>query len=122
MAQLEVTGNTQSRFIQAAVLLHLVDPVRGEPTAYGLGRDLDEIEPRRERQLKRKFLDSFTLISATKKDGDTVSAASFEEGLPEGTVVRVASNHDVKDSTLRGLTQVLQLESVGSITVIVELL
>jgi hypothetical protein len=37
-----ITGNTQNRFIQAAVLLHLLDPVRGEPTAYGLDRDPNE--------------------------------------------------------------------------------
>jgi hypothetical protein len=92
MAQSEITGNTKCRSTQAAVLLHLVDPVRGEPTAYSLDRDFNEIEPQRERQLKRKFLNTLALVSATRKDGDTVSAASFEEGLPEGTVVRVASN------------------------------
>lgn len=75
----------------------------------------NKIEPQRERQLKHKFLDSFALISATKKDGDTVSATSFEEGLPEGTVVRVASNHGVKDSTLRGLRDlVATLNGVAS--------
>ena len=47
IAQLGITGNTQNRFIQAAVLLHLLDPVRGEPTAYGLDRDPNEIEPQR---------------------------------------------------------------------------
>jgi hypothetical protein len=88
---------------------HLLDPVRGEPAAYGLDRDPNEIELQRERQLKRKFLDSFALISATKKDGDTVSAASIEEGLPEGTVVRVASNHGVKNTTLRGLRDLVAI-------------
>ena len=115
MAQLEITGNAQSRFIQTAVLLHLLDPLRGEPTAYGLDRDPNEIEPQRERLLKRKFLDSLALISAIKKDGDTVSAASIEEGLPEGTVIRVASNHGVKNSTLRGLRELMSiLNSVAS--------
>lgn len=109
MAQLEITGNAQNRFIQAAVLLHLLDPVRGEPTANWLDRDPNEIEPQRERVLKRKFLDSLALVSATKKDGDTVSAASIEEGLPEGTVIRVASNHGVKNSILRGLRELMAI-------------
>lgn len=109
MAPLEITGNAQNRFIQAAVLLHLLDPVRGEPTVYGLDRDPNEIEPQRERLLKRKFLDSFALVCATKKDGDTVSAASIEEGFPEGTVIRVASNHGVKNSTLRGLRELMAI-------------
>jgi OTT_1508-like deaminase len=113
MAQLEITGNAQTRFIQAAVLLHLLDPVRGEPTAHGLDRDPHEIEPQRERMLKRKFLDSFALISATNKDGDTVSAASIEEGLPEETVVRVASNHGVKNSTLHELRELTAI--LGSV-------
>ncbi|KAF2093311.1 hypothetical protein NA57DRAFT_81643 [Rhizodiscina lignyota] len=109
MAIIEITGNVQSRFIQAAVLLHLLDPVRGEPTTHGLDRDLNEFELNRERLLKRKFLDSFALICATKKDGDTVSAASLEEGLPEGTVIRVASNHGVTKATLCGLQELVSI-------------
>ena len=104
----EITGNAQNRFIQAAVLLHLLDPVRGEPTEHGLDRDPHEVEPQQERQLK-KFLDSFALVCATKKDGDTVSAASIEEGFPEGTVIRIASNHGVTNSTLRGLRELVAI-------------
>lgn len=100
MTLLEITGNAQSRFIQAAVLLHLLDPVRGEPTVYELDRDLNEVEPQRERLLKRKFLESFALVCATKKDGDTVSAVSIEEGFSEGTVLRVARNHGLEPFTL----------------------
>lgn len=109
MAIIEITGNVQSRFIQAAVLLHLLDPVRGEPTTHGLDRDMNEFELNRERLLKRKFLDSFALVCATKKDGDTVSAASLEEGLPEGTVIRVASNHGVTKATLCGLRELVSI-------------
>ena len=105
----EITGNLQCRFIQAAALLHLLDPVRGEPSAYGLDRDANTLEQNRERLLKRKFLDSWAFICAKRKDGDTVSAACLEEGLPEGTILRVASNQGVADSTLdelRGLVQI----------------
>ncbi|KAK5188502.1 hypothetical protein LTR92_011455 [Exophiala xenobiotica] len=83
MAQFDVAGNTQGRIIQAAVVFHLVDPVRGEPTAYDLDREFNDIERRENRQLKCKFLDSFTL-SHNKEDDDTVSVASFEAGLPGG--------------------------------------
>lgn len=107
MALLEITGNVQSRFIQAAALLYLLDPVRGEPTEHGLDRDPSNIEPQRERLLKRKFLDSFALVCAIKKNGDTVSAASIEEGLPEGTVIRVASNCGVEKSTLDGIRELV---------------
>ncbi|KAI0810000.1 hypothetical protein GGR55DRAFT_647604 [Xylaria sp. FL0064] len=104
---LEITGNAQNRFIQAAVLLHLLDSVRGEPTEHGLDRDTHEVEPYQERLLKRKFLDSFALICATKKDGDTVLAVSIEEGFPEGTLIRIASNHGVTNSTLCGLRELV---------------
>ncbi|KAF3768504.1 hypothetical protein M406DRAFT_326945 [Cryphonectria parasitica EP155] len=106
---LEITGNVQSRFMQVAVLLHLLDPVRGEPTEHGLDSDSGNVVWQREHILKRKFLDNFALVCATNKDGDTVSAASLEEGLPEGTVVRVASNNGVKDSTLSGLRDLVSI-------------
>lgn len=78
MCAMRITGNVGDRFIQAAVLLHMLDPVRGEPTAHGLDQDPHEIETPRERLLKRKFLDSFALLCAIKKDDDSVSAACME--------------------------------------------
>ena len=39
-----ITGNTQSRFVQAATLFRLLDPVRGEPKAYGLDQDSNTLE------------------------------------------------------------------------------
>lgn len=115
MAPIGITGNLRSRFLQAAVLLRRLDPVRGEPTAHGLDQDPHEISASRERLLKRKFLDSFALICAVKKDGDSVSAACMEEGAPHGTVIRIASNSGVGERTLnqlRGLVDVLN--SIGS--------
>ena len=49
MTPIEITGNVRNRFIQAAVLLRLLDPVRGEPTVHGLDPDPHEIERPRER-------------------------------------------------------------------------
>jgi hypothetical protein len=104
IAAIGITGNLRNRFIQAAVLLYKLDPVRGEPTAaYGLDQDLQEIESLRERLLKRKFLDSFALVCATRKDGDSVSAACMEDGRPEGTIIRIASNSGVSETTLSQL-------------------
>jgi hypothetical protein len=98
MATLAVMGKTRRRFLEAAVLLHSLDPVRGELTTAGL--DDSEIGQNRERFLKRKFLDFFALICATRKGGDDVSAACLEEGHSEGTVIRIASNAGVRPNVL----------------------
>lgn len=107
MTALEITGNLQKRFIEDAVLLHLLDPVRGSPTAYGLDRHPHDADVSREVFLKRKFLDSVALLASTHKDGDRVSAATIEEGAPEGTIIRVASNAGVCDSTLFHLQELM---------------
>lgn len=115
MAPIGITGNVRNRFVQVAVLLHRIDPVRGEPTVHGLDQDPLEIEPQRERLLKRKFLDSFALICATKKCGDSVSAACMEEGLPQGTTIRIASNSGVAEQTLTQLRHIVDvLNTVAS--------
>ena len=82
MSPLELTGNVRNRFVQAAVLLRMLDPVRGEATVYGLDQDSHEMITPRERLLKRKFLNSFALICAIKRDGDNTSAVCMEEGAP----------------------------------------
>ena len=115
MALIGITGNVRNRFIQAAVLLRMLDPVRGEPTIHGLDQDPHEIGIPRERLLKRKFLDSFALICAVKKDGDSVSAACMEEGAPQGTIVRIASNSGVAGRTLSQLRELVDvLNRIGS--------
>lgn len=106
---LEITGNLQKRFVQDAVLLHKLDPVRGSPTAYGLDRHPHDAGVSREELLKRKFLDSFALLASTHKDGDTVSAATLEVGAPEGSVIRIASNAGVSASTLVLLREVMEI-------------
>ncbi|KAK1480745.1 hypothetical protein CTAM01_14204, partial [Colletotrichum tamarilloi] len=106
---LEITGNLQKRFVQDAVLLHKLDPVRGSPTAYGLDRHPRDAGVPREELLKRKFLDSFALLASTHKDGDTVSAAALEVGAPEGSVIRIASNAGVSASTLVLLREVMEI-------------
>lgn len=104
-----ITGKLRERFVQASVLLYMIDPVRGEPTTHSLDHDLQEAEAPRERLLKRKFLDSFALLCALEKNASSVSAACIEEGAPQGTVVRVASNGGVSESTLVRLREILDL-------------
>lgn len=108
-ATIGITGNVRDRFVQAVVLLHILDPVRGEPTVYGLDQDAHEIDSPRERLLRRKFLDSFALVCSTKRNGDSVSAACIEEGRPQGTVIRIASNSGVPEATL------VQVRELGEI-------
>lgn len=74
----EITGNVQSRFVQAAALIHSLDPVRGDSTAYDPDQGPNVLKRHRERLVKKKFLGFFALICAKKKDGDTVSAACLE--------------------------------------------
>jgi len=109
MSPIEITGGVRKRFIEVAALLHMLDPVRGEPTIHGLDQDPIEIETPKERLLKRKFLDSFALVCATKKGGDSVSAACMDEGLPQGTTIRIASNSGVRTQTLNQLRELVNL-------------
>ncbi|QVM10382.1 hypothetical protein D8B26_005043 [Coccidioides posadasii str. Silveira] len=96
MASLTVTGKARTCFVEAAVLLHALGPVRGEPASQAL--DHSELGQDREGFLRRKFLDSFAPISC--KGGDSVSAACMEDPQPEGTVVRIASNGSVSADIL----------------------
>ncbi|KAF2137799.1 uncharacterized protein K452DRAFT_235408 [Aplosporella prunicola CBS 121167] len=109
MNSLPITGNVLKRFVQAAVLLHSIDPVRGEPIAYSLDQDSHELAVSRESLLKRKFLDSVALICATKKDAGSVSAACIEEGHPDGTVLRIASNAGVRNDVLSQIQELVGL-------------
>ena len=116
MTLLPITGNLRDRFVEVSVLLSLLSPVRGKPTTNNLTQDLPNSDGNsRESLLKRRFLDSFALICATKKDGSSVSAVCLEEDLPRGTVVRVASNAGVSDSVLLQLQEIMYvLNQIGS--------
>jgi hypothetical protein len=107
MGTLEVPEKIRRRFIHAAVLLSMLDPVRGEASTQSLDEDPGKTELTREQFLKRKFLDSFALICAVRKEGDSVSAACMEEGEPQGTIVRVASNAGVSEGTLEMLRAII---------------
>ncbi|KAJ2898050.1 hypothetical protein MKZ38_004218 [Zalerion maritima] len=103
----ELTGKYQNRFMLPAVLLRMLDPVRGEPTAYSLDDMSDAAGSLKERVLKRKFLDSLALVCARHKNGDSVSAVTIEEGASKGAVIRVASNNGVSEDTLSRLRELV---------------
>ena len=108
MSNLEITGNLRKRYIQAAALLLLLDPVRGEPTTYGLDHDSDSLHDPFDRVLKRKFLDAFALVCAYQKmNSDSISAACLDKDSPEGTVIRIASNAGVPQPVLASLRDIV---------------
>lgn len=108
-SQLRVTGVVLKRFTQAGTLLWLLDPVRGEATVHSLDTHPAHTGHETTERHICKFLDSIALILATRKDGNTVSAATLEEGSPEGTVIRVASNAGVLDDTLRRVKDIIEI-------------
>lgn len=112
LANLGITGNLRKRYIQAAALLYLLDPVRGEPTTYGLDHDAYGLHDPLDRALKRKFLDSFALICATHRiDSGAISAACLDRESANGNVIRIASNAGVSESTLTHLQDILNFLS-----------
>lgn len=108
-SQLPITGLVLKRFVQAGTLLWLLDPVRGEPTVHSLDRYPSDSHHEAAERQSSKFLDSISLICATRKDGDTVSAATMEEGAPEGTIIRIASNAGLPENTLRLVKEIMEM-------------
>lgn len=106
---LEITGTLLKRYIQAVALLYILDPVRGEPTAYGLDHDSTSVHGSFDLSLKRKFLDAIALICAFEKDPSCISAACFDKESPDETTIRIASNGGVAAETLICLEDIMSL-------------
>lgn len=101
------TGPAQKRFTKVVTLLHLIDPVRGEPTEHSMDRHPHEGLGQREHHQK-KFLDSFALICSTSRQGgETASAVCMEPNHPSGTVLRLARNLGVPPDLVDRLHAVL---------------
>jgi hypothetical protein len=111
---LEITGTLLNRYVQAVALLYILDPVRGEPTAYGLDLDSPSVHAPFDLSLKRKFLDAIALISAFEKDPSCISAACFDKEQPAETTIRIASNGGVADRTLVFLEEILSILTLHS--------
>ncbi|KAK1506597.1 hypothetical protein CABS01_16895 [Colletotrichum abscissum] len=102
-----LTGKAHERFVIITTLLHLIDPVRGEPTTYSLDRHPHDDFWKHE-QHQRKFLDSFALVSSTSRiGGKTASAVCLEQGHPGGTVLRLARNLGAPEELLNQLQDIL---------------
>lgn len=107
--QSQIGGADLKRFVVQSALLHLIDPVRGEPTRTSLDENPDG-DVSSGQQLKQKFLDSFALICSTSRSGaETASAVCLEQHAPAGTVLRVARNRGLTPNDLAGLEEVLQI-------------
>lgn len=104
---LEITGTLRDRYIQDVALLYMLDPVRGEPTAYGLDHDSSSVHGSFDLSLKRKFLDAIALICAVNKSPSCISAACFDKENPVETIIRVASNGGVLGRTLIYMEEIL---------------
>jgi hypothetical protein len=100
------SGNAQRRFYLIATLLSLIDPVRGEPTTYGLDKHPHDNAQKQDNHLK-KFLDSFAWICSTSKNGATTSAVAIEQNGPTGTVLRLARNLGVPHDLIPRLQRLL---------------
>lgn len=109
-----VSGQAHRRFVVVSTLLHLIDPVRGEPTTHSLDRHPHDDSWKHD-QLQKKFLDSFALISSTSRTGgDTASAVCLEQGHPSGTILRIARNLGISDEHLVSRLQ----EVLGDLTAV----
>ncbi len=87
MTVIEITDNLRSHFIQAVVLLRMMNSVRDDLMIYNLDQDSHNIDMSREHLLKRKFLDFFALICVTKKNDDSVSATCMKKDASQETVL-----------------------------------
>ena len=112
MTPMELTVNVRNRFVQAAILLRMLDPVRGEATAHDLDQDIHEMTTPRERLLKRKFLNSFALICAVRKDGESVSAICMKEGASQETIIRIVSNAGISEKILRKVRELVTVLNI----------
>lgn len=108
MSHRKPLSDTESQnFITVSTLLSLIDPVRGNPTAYSL--DIDPNDPtQRYDHLQTRFLDSFALVCSTSKKGsDTASAVCMEQDRSGATVLRLARNRGVPPDLINRLRRIL---------------
>lgn len=106
------TSRQNSAFKQLvvnAVLMNLIDPVRGQPTRNNTAERLDEHNAPTS-QLMSKFLDAFALICSTSSKGaETASAVCFEHKPASTPILRVARNRGLSSQDHTKLEHVLQI-------------
>jgi len=115
MTVIEIIDNLRSHFIQAVVLLCILNSVRDDLMIHDLDQDSHNINISREHLLKRKFLDFFALICVTKKNDDSVSATCMKKDVLQETVFQIVSNFKVGERILSQLRELVNtLNSIES--------
>lgn len=96
-------------FIQAVVLLRILDSVRKKFTTYNLNKDLYKIKTSRERLLKQKFLDFFALICVIKRDDNSVSTTCIKKNVLQETIIRIVNNFEINKRILSQLRELITI-------------
>lgn len=91
------------RFYEPLLLLHALDPIRGERIKSETVSENTEIN---HTQLRRSFADAIAHICAYKKGPDYVTAAALEK-TPQGVVVWLAANSKIGERVMVFLGAVL---------------
>lgn len=106
---IEITDNLQSYFIQAVVLLCMLNSVYDDLIIYNLDQDSHNIDISRKHLFKRKFLDFFALICVTKKNDDSVSMTCMKKDALQETVLQIVSNFKVNERILNQLRKLMNM-------------
>ena len=115
MTVIEITDNLQSHFIQAVVLLCMLNSVHDDLMIHDFDQDSHNINMSKKCLLKRKFLDFFALICVTKKNDDSVSATCMKKDALQETVLWIVSNFEVDERILNQLRKLMNtLNSIKS--------
>jgi len=98
-----ISPKQNRRFFGAVILLHALDPVRGDRRSRPKVADPDELASD---LLLDKFLDSVAYACDRKKGGKTVTAAALQKH-PEGPILLLGSNSPIEPETIEKLREIL---------------
>ncbi|KAI5812961.1 hypothetical protein BZA77DRAFT_322726 [Pyronema omphalodes] len=105
-ALIPISPKQHRRFFLAALLLHTLNPIRGERRRrQNLPHDLHDIS---HDILRDRFLDAVAYICDKEKGGNTVAAAALQDD-PGGPILVLASNSVITDKTLAVLKDIFRL-------------
>ncbi len=107
MTIIEIIDNLRSYFIQAVILLCMLNFVHDNFMIYDLDQDSHNIDMSKEHLFKWKFLDFFALICITKKNNDSVSATCMKKNASQETVLWIVSNFEVNERILSQLCKLV---------------
>ncbi|KAF8241897.1 hypothetical protein K440DRAFT_591515 [Wilcoxina mikolae CBS 423.85] len=99
-----IDAKQHSRFSGSVLLLHSLDPVRGARKGRPKFPDPDGLDSD---ELLCSFPDAVSYACDRRHGGDTVTAAALQD-TPEGPVLLLASNSQMKESTKEGMEDMLK--------------